>query len=442
MRGSRLSVSLLILLIFALALRIGYVVAKGDLGRSPERGYREYVIAAGRLLEHGALLSPLIVEDLRLEPSSLFPPGYAAVTAGAYALLGVESFSATLVLQVVNALATTITVALVFLVASANFGVRAAWISALIATVNPLLFGFTELIWDTSLFTLGTALSVWVASALSSRRFAWGEYFWFGLWLGVLALLNPALTITYPLLVVWPLARTFGWRMGSLLRGITAALIGWMIAVAPWTVRNFVHFDRLMYVRGGFMHELWLGVCPEADGDRGDVFRNQFPLENELLQDHVASIGERAYIEERARLAREAIASDPWRFLRLAGVRAVDYWAGTILSHTGPVSRAWPGTAGRLGVTLFLLAELLLVVCGSLCWPRIERQIGWMLMIVLSFSVVYCITHVELRYRAPTEPLVAIILGAIAARASSSISQQREYRSCPNATSGKTGAET
>ncbi len=417
MPGSRSSAVLVALLACAFAVRIGYVAAKGTLGRSPEQGYREYVIAAGRLVEHGTLLSPLILADVRGEPSSLLPPGYVAVAAAAYALLGIESFASTLTLHIVNALATTAVVALVFVIARTIGGIRAAWVSALIAAANPLLFGYTDLIWDTNLFTLGTALSVWIASRLSSRRFSRREYFAFGLWLGVLALINPALTIAYPFLVIWPLTATSGWRVLPLLRGVGAVVLGWAIAITPWTVRNYVQSGKLMYVRNGFRHEMWLGVCPEAGGDRAEVYKQRFPLMNETVQGHIASIGEAAYIEECGRLAREAIIADPWRFMRLVAVRAVDYWAGTVLSHTGPAPRLWPRSSGRRGVTIFLLAELLVVVGGLLLRRRLWRQVGWLLAVVVSFSVVYCITHVELRFRAPTEPLVALILGAMTAGA-------------------------
>ncbi len=437
MQSRRSIAALSALLLFALALRVGYVAAIGALGQTPERGYREYAIAAGRLLEQGTLLSPLIVEDLRREPSSLFPPGYVVVTAAAYALLDVESYTATLVLQVVNALATTLTIALVFLAARAIVGVRAAWVAALIATINPLLLGYTDLVWDTSLFTLGTALSVWIASVLSSRRFGVGAYFGFGVWLGALAYLNPALTIAYPFLVLWPLTRTNGWCPRPLLRGTAAVILGWMIAVTPWTVRNFTHFDKLVYIRGGFMHELWLGVCPEADADRSNVFKKRFPLNNEDLQRHVASIGEQAYIDECAHLARDAIASDPIRFVRLIGVRSMDYWMGTVLSHTGPESQVLPRARSRLVVTVFLFAEFAMLVGGLLVRRRIGRQIGWLLAIIVCFSVTYCVTHVELRYRAPTEPLMAIILGAIAMRTGDPTSHRRETGLCRDAQAGR-----
>src|SRR3990172_1627886 len=110
---------LLGIFLVAFSLRVGVCVAKGALGRSPDGGYREYVLAGQRLLEHGAIVSPLILDDVDQTPSTLMPPAYVGLVAGTYWLLGVETFAATLALQVLNALASSLCVVIAYLVAVA-----------------------------------------------------------------------------------------------------------------------------------------------------------------------------------------------------------------------------------------------------------------------------------------------------------------------------------
>lgn len=110
----RTAVGLFLLIALAFGLRVGYCAARGTLGRSPERNYREYVVAGQRLLQHGTLVSPLIVADVDRTPSSLLPPIYVGLIATVYSLCGVETFAATLVLHLINAAATSLTVLLVF----------------------------------------------------------------------------------------------------------------------------------------------------------------------------------------------------------------------------------------------------------------------------------------------------------------------------------------
>jgi hypothetical protein len=178
-----------------------------------------------------------------------------------------------------------------------------------------------------------------------------------------------------------------------------------------------MQFDELMYVRGGFSIELWLGVCPEADAHGAAVYPAQFPLSNDEVQKHVASIGERAFIQECDERARAAIAADPNRFIRLIFIRIVDYWTGSAFSHAAPDSGGAPASVLRAGVMYFLIVETALVVFALLIHRGSGRDLPWLLAIVICFSVVYCLTHVQVRFRAPTEPVMAILVGVMAIRA-------------------------
>lgn len=408
---------LIVLVLGAFALRLAYCAATTGLGRAlPHEQYREYIIAGQRLAEQGTLVSPLIPEDYGAAPSVLMPPAYAIFVAVVYRILGTETFAATIVLQVINAAATSLAVAFVFSIARRLGGRWTAWAAGGIAAVNPMLFGFTTYMWDTSLFCLGITVSIWISLRLSERRtglWAWGGY---GFFLGALALLNPSLTIAYPLLVLWPLSRRYGRRLGPMVRPVALTVVGWLIAITPWTVRNYIQFDTLLYVRGGFMLELWLGVCPEADAHGAAVYRRQFPLLNAEVQRQVASTGEQAYLEECGERARAAIVADPWRFARLVAIRVVDYWAGTVFSHAGPGGSGWPRSTMRAAVTIFLLTEVGVIAVCLLVPGKLDADLRWLLAIVILFSLVYCLTHVQVRFRAPTEPIIAILVAVLPAR--------------------------
>jgi hypothetical protein len=193
---------LVILFVGAFAIRMGLCEAKTGIGQVSETGYLEYVFAGERLAQHGTLVSPLILADTDPTPSALLPPVYAGLVAAVYAALGAETFAANLTLQIVNALGTSLAVVVVFFVTRRIAGERPAWFAAVLATINPTLFGYTHLVWDTSLFTLGVIVTVWFAFRLSSQRAVGLNWFGYGVWLGGLALLNPALTVAYPFLVL------------------------------------------------------------------------------------------------------------------------------------------------------------------------------------------------------------------------------------------------
>ncbi len=416
---------LLAIFCLALALRLGVCVGRGTLGVSPQARYREYVTAGQRLLEHGTIISPLIIEDVDRRPSAMMPPAYVGLVAAIYGVLGVESFAATLALQVINALATSLVVVFTYWLGAALAGPRGGFLSAVIAAINPTLIGYTDFIWDTSLFALSVSITVWMAMRIgdpplsSLGKGGGGRWFGFGLWLGALALLNPALTPAYPFLVLLPMVRRGAWHWPRAGRQLVLVFAGWAIAIVPWTARNYAHFGEFVYIRSGFPVQLWLGVCPEADPGGADAFKAQFPLNNEDVQQHVAAIGERAFIQECAARSREAISQNRWRFVKLCFVRAVDYWAGTTFSHAARGSGSGSPRGQRAVTTGFLLAETALVIGSLVYLRRAGPDLGWLLAAMAAFSIVYCLTHVQLRFRAPVEPMMAVVVATLLCRVTS-----------------------
>lgn len=423
--GRRAKPALACLLGFAFLLRIGFVIAAGLLGKQPAE-YREYLTIGHRLLEYGTFASPIVSGEREAEPSYLMPPGYSLLVAGAFALFGAENFASIAALQLLNAIAATVTVWLVFRAAEALAGRRAAWIAAMVATLNLLLFGFTALIWDTYLFTLGAAAAVWFAIALGAQKrhsSSGGQppsvwlFLGFGSYLGFLALLNPAFTPAYPLLVLWPCCRT-GVGPCRAIAMVTLAVVGWAAAITPWTIRNYRQFGESVYVRGGLGTELWLGSCPEAEIFPSRIYAAHYPLNSQESQLRINRIGEQAFIADYYQKAKEAIGSDPLRFLRLTTQRVSDFWLGTVRTHAKPPEMQWwPRDPQRLAAAIFLSLEILLVV-GGLVLPQNRPARMWLLAMVVAFSLIYTVTHVELRYRAPIEPMIAAIIGLTLARRS------------------------
>jgi len=401
-------IALLFLLMASFALRIAYCHATTGLGGSLGRHYREYLIQGRRFIELGTLVSPFILERVPTEPSALLPPGYTLVVAAVFGIFGVETTASFFVLQLVNALATTLVVWFVFLTAERLGGRYAAWVAALIAALHPALIGFTTYFWDTSLLALGVSMTIYLAVTLRDSKESVSSWCLYGLFLGLVAMVNPSLTAAYPFLVLWPITKRFGFRPRPMLSYVPVVIAGWVVALAPWTIRNYLHFGEWFYVRNGFAHELWIGVCPEADTDPPEAFFGRFPLLNAQAQRRISEIGETAYIQECAASAKAAIRADPLRYLRLTAVRAVDYWAGTVFSRARAespgVPRNWPH---RAICVLLVLESCVLLVC---LFRRIggSGELRWPALTALTFSIVYCLTHVQVRFRTPIEPILIL----------------------------------
>jgi len=391
---------------------MAFCALSGGLGQVSPGGYREYAVAGAHLLRHGVILSPLVADETAAVPSHLLPPAYVGIVALAYRVFGVDSWGALLALQILNALATSLAVVLVFFIARDLLGAAAGWAAAIVFAFNPAAVGFTNLIWDTALFTCGVALCLWASLRLARPPARWPAWMRFGFLLGAVALLNPALTVGYPLLVLYPLTAHFPGRWRAMAAPLVLTVSGWIIAIAPWTLRNYRLFDELMYVRGGLMLELWLGVCPEAEQGSSAVYEGQYPLRNDWQQQQLVKQGEAEYIHSRGVQAWAAIRDNPVRFARLCLRRTVDFWTGTVLSHMPPGHGFWPRSPARLMLALFLLGETLLIVVWVVRCGAASSPLGWLLGAAMASSLVYCLTHTAVRFRAPLEPILTV--GAVA----------------------------
>lgn len=406
------------ILILAATLRVGAVAAGSGLGHTG-RFYYEYRICAEKLVRFGALTSPLILDRDDDAPSSLMPPGYAVLVAGVYSAMGVDSFAATLVLQLLNVSFGCGTVLLAFGIGRRLSGDRAGLVAAGIAAAHPVLIAHTELIWDTRLFEFLAAVCVWWSVRIAQEGASAAKMLGFGGLLGFVALVNPGLTLCYPVLVLYPLLAGRWNSLGRLSARAVAgraglAILGWALVVSPWIARGAVQFGRVEYVRSGLSLQLWLGVCPEVEQGIDRVFKARFPLPgNEALVARVAEIGEHAFMDECRANAVAAIREDPGRYARLVALRTVDYFLGTVLTHAPRGSGPLPKSKVRLAGTVFLSVELLALVVLFVVRRPIPPAV-WMLgLCLILFSLVYLFTQVQIRYRAPMEIAAVVMIGVL-----------------------------
>jgi len=87
----------------------------------------------------------------------------------------------------------------------------------------------------------------------SSRPFAW---LGFGLLFGLAALSNPAVLSLFPVLLLIPVWKIYR-AGGQWLRTGALAFAGLLIALTPWTVRNYRIMHVICPVRDCFWYEFW-----------------------------------------------------------------------------------------------------------------------------------------------------------------------------------------
>jgi len=407
---------LIALVLLAAGLRAGFVLKTGAYGGLPVESHSEYFRAGKRLALHGAFLSAWPASDDAQIPSAMLPPLYTAVVAAAFSGGDRSELVAAQVLVVFNIVCSVTLVPVCFFAGRTLISRRAGWMTAFIVATHPLLIAYNGLIWDTALFALLVGSCVWACAVLAQREVTIRSYFALGCLLGLTALVNPALTLLYPMLVLWPVLKNTKTQVSlgkSVAWAVVASSLGFAMLLSPWVIRNYQVFERVIYVRDGLWMQVWLGAVPGTEHLRDAVWTEHYPLNNGAF-DHIEpedwATAEKVFVDRCQREAIDAIAKNPTRWLSLWADRACDYWLGTTLTHgSGKFALGGPTRWALMGYLTIETGLLVFVLLGLL-----SRRSGmrWWALGCLIFSLVYCCTIVMLRFRAPMEPLAALVMAS------------------------------
>ncbi len=403
--------------------------------------------------EHGEIAANLLagrgfsVEFLGADgPTSQQAPLYPLLVAAAYAVGGVGTPRALLILELGQALLGGWLVAETIRLARSIAPGR-KWVAiagGLIVAVHPtLVYAAThvQVAGLASVLLVGT-----LARAYESRTTR--DAFLVGLWLAALMLTDPILGLVAPGLV-WAMGRGggsrwqgFGWKPVAAM-GLAAAL-----GISPWVARNAVVHGEFVPIKSTFGYAFWQGNCRLSRGTdkvvRASV-ETALSRDTGSLRDLNATLWaarhEAGYIDdialtradyrmlgavtepERSRIlfrrALRELKDDPGRYASLC-LRRLRYFV--LFDETNPKTRNRLYRAAHLGLSTVALLGLLLA-------PRdVRRRLGPTLLTVGLIAGFHALTIVSARFHLPIEPLMAVWAASGLARASSRIRRDREIR--------------
>lgn len=231
----------------------------------------------GRNLAMARQFSDLQTYRLNGLVSAFNPPGYAlALTPLAALSRATGWFTLPLAAALVNVAAGTATVALGGTLARQWFGRRArtaaAWLLALAA--GPIYLTAVALS-ETAFTALVLGVLVLVSRWLLGRRtVTTGAVVAVGALIGFTALVRPPGLLLLPIAALALAERRGGWRGAA--RPVLALLVGALLVVAPWTIRNVVQVGALTPVSTNSAAFVCQGHGPDAKADVDDMTYDDF----------------------------------------------------------------------------------------------------------------------------------------------------------------------
>lgn len=362
-------------------------------------------------------------------PTAWLAPVYPSLLAGIFKIFGTFTTRAFFAAAFLNIIFSSAACMPIYFAGKRLDGLAvaslAAWLWALFP--NAIMMPF-EWIWDTSLSALLAATILWATLAIaeSDCGLNWCAY---GLLWGFALMTNPALGTLLLFLLGW-LAyqavdeRRQRWKFIALATGVA------ILCCVPWTVRNYTAFHRFIPLRSNLPFELWLG--------NNDIFDEHALNGRKVITRteetrRYAQLGETAYMQEKWQLATTFMASHPGLELRLTRRKFAAFWTGV----ESPI-KTFRETDSNL-VRGILLCSLLTAVGAFggvlILWRRRSAAAFPFAIFPLIFPCLYYITHADLRYRHPIDPVLCL-LTAIAATSAWELVRAREHTEAGTATEG------
>lgn len=335
-------------------------------------------------------------------PTAAITPVLPYILAGFFKIFGVFSKGAALAMLGLNSLFSALICFPVFFIARKSWGNRTARWSAWMWAFFPYGIYFSaSSMWDHTLVALLVALLMLCALHLENSTNPW-QWAGFGALWGLSALTNPVVLGILPFLGGWVCYRLA--RRGKiwLLPAATAALLTAAI-IAPWLVRNYQTFHRPVFLKDNF----WLEVCVGNVGNALHWWNGaEHPVGSAQETAEMVRVGEPAYMAEKRQEAMDYIQGRPGVFLRRSLRRVVYIWTG-YWSFQREYLREEPLDPENI---FFCSMFTILAFVGLIQSFRLGKEGAVpFALVLLTFPAAYYLTHPEMGYRHPMDPLIVIL---------------------------------
>jgi hypothetical protein len=407
--------SLLLIVLVAMGARLGFAWNQerkipreviGTVTFEQETGNIAYSLATGK-----GFSSPFRRET---GPTAWLTPLYPLLVAGVFRVFGIFTAKSFFTVVFLNALFSSLACVPIYFAGKriSGWGVAsgAAWLWALYP--NAVMMPF-EWVWDTCLAALLGAVLLWATLELADSPQRARNWCGYGLLWGVTLMTNPALGLLLPFLLGWAAysARREVRRWRSLGKPALAAGIA-ILCCVPWTVRNYVVFHKFVPLRSNFPLELYIGNNSNY-ATRQFVWPPKITKEREILR--YFRMGETAFMEEEERKAMEFIRAHPGIEIELIGERFVTFWTGfadplqAFKTSDSPPVRVLIACNTLAAMGALAGIAVLMGKRNPYAFPAAAYPIV--------FPWLYYVTHPNLRYRHPIDPVILLLASVATAAA-------------------------
>ncbi len=396
--------SLYFMFLVALAIRIAVSAVMVPEFLDPFRDHWHFGWEMGRIArsicEGRGFSSPFFDPS---GPTAMLPPTYPYLVAACMRLFGGFTVATTIAVLTLNSVFASLTVIPIYFLAKRVLDERTAMVAGWAWVFFPYsIYLAGGRIYSDALTCLIASL-LWLQTIRLEQSRAIRDWLVWGLLWGFAGLVSPVLLGPLPFLAIWLAARRSRAGLAWFWPGVLAACM--LLAVlAPWTIRNYRAFGRLIPLRDGF----WMEVHVGNNGDTSDVTPDSaHPTTSPMEYAQWRRLGEIGFMDAKKTEALSFIREHPGFFAWVTVRHVVNMWTG--FWSLDPKFLA--DEPFHIPNVFFATAMTLLAVGGlRSAWLAGKGAAVFPLVLILvTFPMVYYITHSSMDYRHPLDPILVMM---------------------------------
>lgn len=300
--GRKYAYVLLVIVLVALALRVGFVLTMENEFYFPDSD--DYHLVAKNLLEGKGLIMGQARKSYR-------PPGYPVFLSAIYLVFGY----ATLPIRITQALISALTTVLIYKLAKKLFGKLEGYVAAGISAIYPFFIFFSGLVLYETLLIFLLVLFITFIHQAYYKSLLWAVFA--GALAGVIAMVSPGMALL-PIFMCAMFILFLRLKRWVCVFSILLAMM--FLVMAPWVVRNYKIHNELVILTTQSGYTLYEGAGDFATGGPRGAFMT-FP-DKEYYQE-LSETEKDSYLKG---LAIEAISKEPLRFIKLSLIKCARMW--------------------------------------------------------------------------------------------------------------------
>lgn len=394
------------MIVLMVLVRIAVWTCVGYLGRKVGA---EPAVIAMRLVDGYGFSCPY--GPPRDAPTTCTAPLYIWVMAGVFYVCGNGSTLSFLVIQMLNLVFQAVTLVLLCRIVRSRLSPYASPILGILFALNPLLVFVAGNSQENALTTMLATIVAYDVLMCWRRGMPLIRFGLFGVLVGLVALSNagflPCLFVLCLLAVYWEIERAVSSR--NLLR-LAVLGVGFTIVVAPWSLRNYVVFDRFILIRGASYLQIYMANVPGSLGGHGEALQEYYLQSSPKERERLLELGEERYSEELGKAFHKQLeAEGPLPYIGRTVLRLFQFWLGDLDVTILKYNRHLYGEFIMCVVSMLVCTlESVLGLLGILL-ARKRGKGAWPLVVYLIvFPLPYYLIMIGFRYHTTITPFLLI----------------------------------